>query len=589
MKLCWHGRPDADEQIAKVKTSAANAGRRRHCSPKTPTPRPANPRRRLFRVIALALPFVLLALLEAAFRLVPGLNEDRDPYVNISPVSAFSHTFTNGQEYYNITHSNILGGESVHFPVKKPANTFRVFCLGSSACAGWPHARDETFSAYLQQALQNAYPGMTIEVINAAGHGFPAYRTRRLLDEVVKMDPDLLLVWEGNNEFLEDRNYAPPQAGLVALASHLRTVQWLRLRFAPETQLSGAELNDLAKFFRAKTQAQALRLRADPVQFSQVQAHFHESFEHMVRQAERYHVPLILCTCPVNLRDWLPTVSTNRLAGAPLEQWQKLYYAGRRGLLTGDLKGGIDAMRKAIALEELHAESYYWLGRLLDADGQRDAAWEAFSKARDLDYNPFRALSSFNDVIRTIARDNQDKGVYLLDLDRMFASASEHAAPGFDFFLDYVHPTKPANMMVALRVYHMILREGWLPGQPAVDTFTYRERPFGPHGEPFQDKLDPDLQIVVAGVAAQNRQLQKVLDESAELMRLKLGRPPTGPDDPEFAQVPPEFAERYRVFWHYLDVERRVIMDAGVTQQEQDDARRQLEAYYDKAYPYGRL
>lgn len=544
---------------------------------------------RVFRLMALALPFLLLAVVEAAFRLVPSLEGERDPYINISPVSVFSRTVTNGVEYYNITHSNILGGDEVHILVHKPTNTFRVFCLGSSACAGWPHAREETFSAYLQQALQTAYPNKTIEVINAAGHGFAAYRTRRVLDEAMGLQPDLLLVWEGNNEFMEDRNYAPPAAGLVALACKLRTVQWLRTFFTPRTQMSGAELKDPAQFFYSKAHAQALKLRADPVQYSQVNAHFRASFEEMVEQAQSHHVPLILCTVPVNLRDWVPNVSTNRLTGAQFDQWQKLYYAGRRGLLTGDLPGGIASMRQALALEPEHAESYFWLGRLLEAAGQRDAAWGAFSQARDLDMNPFRATSGFNDIIKSLAQANQNKGIHLLDLDRIFANTTTNAAPGFDMFLDYVHPTKPANFVVAESVYQMVLQNGWLPGPPAVDHFIYHERPFGPHGEPYEDGVDPNEDVEMITIALDNRQLQMALDKSAELMRVKLGRVPTGPDDPEFAQVPKEFADRYRVVWHYLDVQRRMILNGNVSAQEQQDATQQLNTFYDEKYPLGKL
>jgi hypothetical protein len=200
-------------------------------------------------MLAAGLPLVILLLAEIAFRVIPGLNQDRDPFVNISPVSIFSRTTIGGQEYYNITHPLIINGADVHILVKKPANTIRIFCLGSSACASWPHPPTETFSAYLQQALAAAYPGKHVEVVNAAGHGFAAYRTRRVLDEVLQMEPDAVIVWEGNNEFLEDRNYDPPNAGIVSLARHLRTFQWLQSAFANRNKMSGEKLKNVAHFF----------------------------------------------------------------------------------------------------------------------------------------------------------------------------------------------------------------------------------------------------------------------------------------------------------------------------------------------------
>src|ERR1039457_7707092 len=63
----------------------------------------------LFRMLAVSFPFVVLLLAEIAFRVIPGLNEDRDPFVNISPVSIFSRT-TNlaGGEYRSEEHTSEL-------------------------------------------------------------------------------------------------------------------------------------------------------------------------------------------------------------------------------------------------------------------------------------------------------------------------------------------------------------------------------------------------------------------------------------------------------------------------------------------------
>ncbi len=546
----------------------------------------------LFRLTAISIPLVIFLLIEIAFRIIPGLNEDRDPYVNISPVSVFSRKTIDGQEYYHITHRFVLGGHGVKILVKKPANTIRIFCLGSSACAGWPHPPNETFSAYLQQALEAAYPKKKIEVINAAAHGFAAYRTRLVLDEVLQMGPDAVIVWEGNNEFLEDRNYDSPGAVLGNLGRHLRIVQWLRSINAARTEMSGEDLKDMAEFFWKKTRQQSLRLREDPVQFAQVQEHFRKSFEHMVRQSQRNEAPIVLCTVPVNLRDWVPTVSVNHLKGQQLEQWQKLYNLSRRCLLENRYKEGIETMGRAIAMEGDHGESYFWLGRLLEADGQKAAAWEAFSKARDNDYNPFRAVSSFNETIRTLATENQDKGVSMLDLERLFSGAGKYAAPGFDLFLDYVHPTKPANLMVAENLFNLMIRGGVLKEKPAVDRFTYHDLPTGPNGKPYREETDVELQIAALTMAMENRQYETVVNKVEFLVEQNTGHRPTAPDDPVFnhpalKNLPPKFIDGYRAFRNYLDVERRVILELSPSESDREDAKRQIAKFYEKWYPFG--
>ncbi len=549
----------------------------------------SNRRLWLFRLFAVSLPFIILLLAEIAFRIIPGLNEDRDPYVNISPVSIFSRTTIGGQEYYNITHPLIINGAEVHILVKKPANTIRIFCLGSSACASWPHPPTETFSAYLQQALQTAYPGKQIEVVNAAGHGFAAYRTRRVLDEVLQMEPDAVIVWEGNNEFLEDRNYDPPNAWVYSLARRLRTFQRLHSVITSRNKMNGENLKDAAHFFWAKTRQQSLRLREDPVQFAQVQEHFRISLEHMVSGSQRHRVPIVLCTVPVNLRDLLPTVSHNQFIGEKLQQWQKLYYQARRCLIEGQYHDGIQAMNQAIAMENEHAESYFWLGRLLEADGQKVAAREAFSKARDLDYNPFRAISSFNDSIRVLAKENLQQGAYLLDLDNIFAGASQHAAPGFDLFLDYVHPTKTANLLVAQSAFELMISNGILKDIPESNQFIYHDLTYGPNGEPYRDETDHDSQMKELQVAIENRQYRWVVRATEVLFQQSTGHHLTGPDDPVLASYSPEGAQYYKAFYNYLSVQRRVIMGEPVSETELQQANRLVDEYYEKWYPLGRF
>jgi hypothetical protein len=494
-----------------------------------------------------------------------------------------------GKEYYNITHPSVINGADVHIPVKKPENTIRIFCLGSSACASWPHPPTETFSAYLQQSLAFAYPNKQIEVINAAAHGFAAYRTRRVLDEVLQMEPDAVIVWEGNNEFLEDRNYDPPNMPITFLSRHLRTIQWLNSKFRSPNKMSGKELNDVAHFFWTRTRQQSLKLRADPVQFAQVEEHFHLSMEHMVNESYRHHVPIVLCTVPVNLRGWLPAVSHNRLSGEQLQQWQKFYYEARRCLINHQYREGIQIMHRAIVLENEHAESYFWLGRLLEADGQKAAARDAYSKARDLDYNPFRALSGFNETIRTLAEQHEREGVHLLDLDNIFGHATQYAAPGFDMFLDYVHPTKMANLLVAESAFGLVISNSVLKAAPKKDQFTYHDLTYGTNGEPYRDETDFDSQSKELHVAIENHQYERVVRVTEILFQRRTGYRLTGSSDPILKSDSSETAMCYKAFWNYLEAERRLIMGEPASEAAFEEAKREVQEYYDKWYPLGRF
>ena len=188
-----------------------------------------------------------------------------------------------------------------------------------------------------------------------------------------------------------------------------------------------------------------------------------------------------------------------------------------------------------------------------------------------------------------LASENQSKGAYLLDLDRIFAGASQNAGPGFDLFLDYVHPTKPANLLVAQNTFELLTREGVLKDKSAMDQFTHHDLPAGTNGEPYRDEADLHLQMTELTMATENRQYETAIHKTETLLQQLTGHKLTGPDDPVLAQGSPEDAERYRVFWNYLDVQRRMIMDQPVSGTELQEANRRVDEFYDRWYPLGKF
>ncbi len=539
----------------------------------------------LFRIAALLFPVLALAVLEFVLWLVEGPGP-KDPRLNISPLSTFYRRNENGQEYYYIAQKYILNAGTIKFPVKKPADTIRIFVLGESAAAGWPHPPQETFSAYLEHALEVARPGKRIEVINASAHGFAAYRIRYILHEVLRMEADAVILWTGNNEFMEERNYDTASSWLAAVGHHLRTVGLLRsvCGFDHRAQLDGGDLNGVADAFWRKVKQQALHLRENPEQFAQVKLHYAESLQAMAEDAAEHGVPLILFTVPVNLRDWLPTVSHHSLEGADLSKWQECYDAGRRRLFqkAGDTDG-VAAMQKATELEPDHAESHFWLGRLQEAAGQRSEALASYHRAVDLDYTPFRAISAFNDSVRQTARGNAN--ATLLDLDTIFATESDRGAPGFDLFLDNVHPTNRGNLIVARHAFALLCR--LLPGPFEATTFA---PPATKPGEPAYEDFN-DLSVVKAAfnMAAVNHQYDRAISALQAMSRCEFQQPIKGPQDAVLDRFHPHFARGYRAFTAYQELQRRIMLGEAVSDSERQRVRQALDEYYDAEYPYGKF
>jgi tetratricopeptide (TPR) repeat protein len=395
------------------------------------------------------------------------------------------------------------------------------------------------------------------------------------------MEPDAIIVYSGNNEFLEKREY--PIMGIAELnrlAARLRTVQWLRsLLGLQRTNLPADDLKDVALFFWKKVQRQALDLRQDPVQFENVQTHYRHTMEYMVRKANKMGIPLFLSTVPVNLRDWLPTVSHNSLTGIELAEWERVYDLGRRYLLENRYQEGLEWMSRAVRLEPEHAESHFWLGRLLEAEGRFEEALESYSLARDQDYNPFRAISHFNESLRVLAERNQS--VSLIDLEGAFSQASKNGIPGFDLFLDYVHPNTAGNKLIAETIYRALAARSELSRGWELRGFS-QESAAIIYGNTYDDTYDKALQIRLFSLYAMNHQYEAAIENIEHLFRLH-GQ---SANAESVKTLPPKLLEGFTAFQGYESASRSKLLGQA-EETEMEDAQRILNAYYEKWFPYG--
>jgi tetratricopeptide (TPR) repeat protein len=403
---------------------------------------PASGARALHWLVTLAIPVLVFGACEGVARLAVSSGAAPDPRLTLVDVpSFFEETVVNGVRHYRIAHPEVYSQRGVVFPAEKPAGSLRVFCLGGSASAGWPHPKQEIYSAYLEQALARAFPWRPIQVINASAHAYAAYRVRLLFDQVIELDPDLIVVYSGNNEFLEKRTYLPHREQLEpfldvanSLAGFRLARAWLGPRLFPENALSAQKRQHVAFAIWSKVKQVALDLRTDPEQFAQVKSHYRRSIEAIAEGAQQRGVPLVLVSVPVNLRDWHPNVSVHAPAGGDREKWKRAYDSGRIALLRNEPGEAALHFESALAMDPGHAESHFLLARALDRTQEWERAYAHYDRARDLDHNPFRAISEFNDALHDIAA--RHPGVYLADAEAAFRSASAPRAPGFDLLPD---------------------------------------------------------------------------------------------------------------------------------------------------------
>ncbi len=113
------------------------------------------------------------------------------------------------------------------FPVAKDTGAYRIFCIGQSTTEGFPFNPRGGYPEWLQAMVRTLLPGRRVEVVNAGASGSDSTRDLAIVREVLKYQPDLLVLYEGNNE----ERYARIRVGTGRLGRFLTAANLGLLRY----------------------------------------------------------------------------------------------------------------------------------------------------------------------------------------------------------------------------------------------------------------------------------------------------------------------------------------------------------------------
>jgi tetratricopeptide (TPR) repeat protein len=402
---------------------------------------------RIAAVFAGLLPFIMA---EAGLRLFDlGRSEDAT-----DPLTGFNQRFPlfiRQGTIYRTAHAREPFFFPQEFPAEKPRNGFRVFCFGGSMVYGHPYEADTAFPKWLELELTASDPARSCQVINCGGVSYASYRLAPLVKEILHYQPDLVILATGHNEFLEDRTYQSLKsrpaawAWLQNAAYSLRLVnvarRWVgggtdhQARLSTEVQPKLDEASGYASYHR------------DDAWHDRVVAQFDESVRTMVADCRAAGVPVILVKLGSNLRDCPPFKSELR-AGLSADQeraWRSAFEAGARAGET-NLSRTLELYRQAEAVDGEHALLTYRIARALDRLGRKTEALTYYLKAKEQDVCPLRIIQPLEQVLSRIA---VETGAPLVDAAGLLAAKAPDAIPGFDWYLDHVHPTIGGHQKIA--------------------------------------------------------------------------------------------------------------------------------------------
>jgi tetratricopeptide (TPR) repeat protein len=421
---------------------------------------------------------VFFGLLEGVLALagVEPVLRSQDPFVGfVSNVPLFvEETDADGRKILTTARNKLAFFNRQEFPREKAAGTYRIFCLGGSTTYGRPYDDATSFAGWLRELLPVADPRRRWEVINAGGISYASYRVAHLMEELVRYEPDLFIIYTGHNEFLEERTYGSlrqvPSAIRSSVALLARTRTWAalssllhRLRPASGGASGGPVLLPGEVNTILDRSAGPERYERDDALRDQIVLHYRISLERMVDIARSAGADVIFVTPASNLRDCAPFKSqhTDGLGEADRSRSERLLATARERLRASEWSRAVEVLDEALAFDPRFAELHYLRGRALLALGRNAEAGEAFRRARDEDVCPLRAPSPIRETLDGVAR---EKGVALVDFaelvrQRVLAEQG-NPIPGDEYFLDHVHPTIAGNGLLAVALVEAMIEQG---------------------------------------------------------------------------------------------------------------------------------
>ncbi|GAB5405372.1 MAG: tetratricopeptide repeat protein [Aureliella sp.] len=438
------------------------------------TPSWQNARRICKRIVFALIPTVVFwCMLEAVLAAigVRPVDTRQDPIVEFEGLESLFVPHDDSGTRMQTRYSKLSLFNDQSFPLEKANGRKRVFCLGGSTTYGRPYDNTSSFAGWMAELLAEIDTQSEWEVINAGGVSYASYRVAAVMEEVLGYDPDLVVVYSANNEYLERRTYA----GLSRRSPWLRRLQGFAARTRTYAAISRWKRSNKRKRSRRKVAetlpgevTERLNKTVGPEDYDRAEVFkpdvlddYRLNLSRMAEMAQRKGVPLIFVSPAVNARNMSPFKSQfSEGLGDPAEaEIKRLLQESTTALENGEESKSIESAAKAVALDDRFAEAHYRLGQARFVAGEFEEASADLQRAIDEDVCPLRATTQIVQTLKSVAAEYD---VPIVDFDAILSNKSKsmvgHDVLGDVFFLDHVHPTIEANGHLAVGIIEAMAR-----------------------------------------------------------------------------------------------------------------------------------
>jgi len=290
--------------------------------------------------------------------------------------------------------------------------------------------------------------------------------------ELAHHQPDVFILYAGNNEVVGPYGTGTVLTRQASSLPLIRTSIFVRsTRTGQLLDLVGRGRKQSPQQWRGMEMFLDQQVRADSPLLAHVYANFAANLRDIVAVARRSGARVVMSTVATNLKDCAPFASLHRagIADDALRSWSALVERAASLESAGAYAEALKLYLAAADIDSEHAELQFRIARCLWRLGDFPAARQRFLQARDLDTLRFRADSTTNDIIRSVAAET-GPGVELVDAASLFAEESPHGVPGSELFYEHVHMNPRGNYLLARALFFRLA--SMLPqaaGHPAAD------------------------------------------------------------------------------------------------------------------------
>lgn len=397
-------------------------------------------KKRLFTVVLFLIPFIFFLLLELTLTLFK-VGGNLNLFIS-GPREIKQYKMCNqdvGRRYFFMQRT-IPGPTKDLILKQKPKNGYRFFVLGASTAAGFPYGNNLMFSRILHYRLQDVFPELHIEFMNVAMSAINSYTLLDFMDEILRHQPDAILIYTGHNEFygaLGSGSLESVGKNRWAVKTYLRLTRFRtflilrnligQIRQSITKSKTGGSLTDPSNTLMEQLVAeQKIPYGENLYQIGMKQ--FKNNLEEIIRKAKKHEIPVLLSELVSNVRDQKPFISEK----------------------TDSLPAANELFLKA---------------RHLENNKKYTQARDAYYRSKDLDQLRFRAPEDFNRIIHRLG---SQYDCPVVPMKSYFGNASKNRLIGDQLMIDHLHPNIDGYFLMAeaffktLKKNHFI-SEFWNP------------------------------------------------------------------------------------------------------------------------------